>query len=85
VAAHLYDTGRYRALKPVDGKSVLLIEDTWTTGANVQSAAHALKQAGARTVAAVPIGRHIDPTFRDHDEQLRRLPAFDWGVCAVEP
>jgi hypothetical protein len=44
---------------PIAGSRVLLIDDTWTTGASAQSAAMALRGAGARSVAAVVIGRHI--------------------------
>ena len=47
-------------LRRVAGESVLVIDDTWTTGANAQSAAATLKQAGAGLVAAVMIGRHIN-------------------------
>jgi orotate phosphoribosyltransferase len=62
---------------------VLLIDDTWTTGASAQSAAAVLKQAGARTVAAVVIGRHLNRGWHENDQRLRRLPRpFDWSRCA---
>lgn len=38
----------------------MLIDDTWTTGASTQSAAYALKAAGARRVGVVVIGRRRD-------------------------
>jgi hypothetical protein len=44
---------------PVRGRDVLLIEDTWVTGGSAQSAAIALKRAGASRVALVVLGRHI--------------------------
>ncbi|GAA0950941.1 hypothetical protein GCM10009560_71070 [Nonomuraea longicatena] len=47
----------------LDGAGVLLLDDTWTTGARVQSAAYALKQAGAHRVAAVVLGRHANPGY----------------------
>ena len=52
------DPGRFRAPGPLSGAAVLLLDDTWTSGASVQSAAVALKRAGARSVAAVVLGRH---------------------------
>ena len=38
---------------------VLLLDDTWTTGSRAQSAAAALKLAGAARVVVVVLGRHI--------------------------
>ena len=61
---------------------VLLIDDTWTTGANAQSAAAALKRAGAGPVAAVVIGRHLNRGWGSNDSQLNGLPKpFDWDHC----
>lgn len=45
---------------PVAG-DVVVIDDTWVSGASAQSAAVALKAAGASRVAIVVIGRHINP------------------------
>ena len=53
------DPGRFRARRPLTGAAVLLVDDTWTTGSTAQSAAIALKLAGARSVAAVVLGRHL--------------------------
>jgi hypothetical protein len=44
----------------VAGASVLLLDDTWTSGASATGAAAALKLAGARSVAVVVLGRHLD-------------------------
>jgi hypothetical protein len=41
------------------GARVLLIDDTWTTGSSAQSAAMALRSAGAHSVATVVLGRHV--------------------------
>jgi orotate phosphoribosyltransferase len=55
---------------PVQGRRVLLVDDTFTSGAEVQSAASALQLAGAAIPAAVVIGRYIDPRFNDASKQL---------------
>jgi hypothetical protein len=57
----------------VAGADVLLVDDTWVSGASAQSAAAALKVAGARRVALVVIGRHLDPADPRSAEFLRTL------------
>ncbi len=59
--ARAVDPGRFRAPRPLDGAAVLLLDDTWTSGGTAQSAAVALKRAGARWVAVVVLGRHLPP------------------------
>lgn len=82
----LYPTGAngYQASRRLDGAEVLLIDDTWTTGASAQAAAQALRRAGARRVALVVIARHVNPGFGDNGARLRALPPFQWSACAVE-
>jgi hypothetical protein len=57
--ARSLDPGRFRAGQRLAGAGVLLLDDTWASGASAQSAAAALKQAGAAAVAVVVIGRHV--------------------------
>jgi len=84
VPGHQYDLNRFRARRPLNGSSVLLIDDTWTTGASTQSAACALKEAGAGRVGVVVIGRHINREYGDNAGHLKALPRpFDWATCAV--
>jgi hypothetical protein len=52
---------RFRADQQVAGAGVLLLDDSWVSGASAQSAAAALKLAGAGHVAIVVLGRHLDP------------------------
>ncbi len=52
------DPSRYAAGVSPEAR-ILLLDDTWTTGSSAQSAAMALRQAGARTVVAVVLGRHV--------------------------
>jgi hypothetical protein len=44
-----------------DGGDVLVVDDTWVSGGSAQSAAAALKLAGAHRVAVVVLGRHLNP------------------------
>lgn len=53
--------GWLRVEEPVAGADVLLVDDTWVSGGSAQSAAAALKLAGARRVALIVLGRHVDP------------------------
>jgi predicted amidophosphoribosyltransferase len=85
-----YYQDRYTASVPVDGRSVLLVDDTWATGGHAQSAAVALSGAGASSVGLVVIGRHIRPDWQPvkdgptSAEILAGLPkTFDWTTCCV--
>jgi predicted amidophosphoribosyltransferase len=70
----------------VQGRNVLIVDDTFTTGARVQSVAAALANAGARVVAAVPIGRVIDTNRPEKEEfwRAQRAIAFDFDTCCLE-
>jgi predicted amidophosphoribosyltransferase len=78
---------RYKAtLGLTDGPAVLLIDDTWTTGSRAQSAAIALRQAGAAKVAVVVIGRHFDRGFGPSETyyQQARARKFSWTECCLD-
>jgi hypothetical protein len=60
---------------PVAGADVLVVDDTWVSGGSAQSAAVALKLAGARRVAIVVIGRHVNPDDPRSAPFLRAVPA----------
>ena len=79
-----YDPSRYKSDAVRPGSHVILVDDAWTTGANVQSAATALKAAGAAQVSAMVLGRLL----RDDWEPTRRFIAngglrspFDPHAC----
>jgi hypothetical protein len=55
------DVGWLRATGPAEGADLLVADDTWVSGGSAQSAAAALKLAGARRVAIVVLGRYINP------------------------
>jgi len=66
---------------------VLLLDDTWMSGASAQSAAMALKLVGARRVAIVILGRHLnsaDPRAGPLIARLTPVP-YDPSMCAVHP
>lgn len=80
------DTG-YATVEDVAGMSVLLIDDTLTTGARIHSAASALQLVGASVVAAVVVGRVITPEFNDENRELwdeAGQQPFDFDVCCLE-
>ena len=80
---HTFSAERFEPVRRLAGEPVLLVDDTWTTGASAQSAAAALKRAGAGPVAAVVIGRHLNRDWHDNDRRLRALPTpFAWDRCA---
>jgi hypothetical protein len=87
--AHAAD--RFRAKTSLTGARVLVIDDTWTTGAHAQSASAALKAAGATTVAVVAIGRWFSPGYRtgtaDGESWLaeHRSKGWDWDRCCLDP
>lgn len=79
------DTGRYRADVAVRGARVLLLDDTWVSGASVQSAAAALKLAGAASVTAVVLGRYVnsaDPAVAPFAARVGNAP-YDPAKCAI--
>lgn len=44
----------------VEGSSVLLLDDTWTSGSSAASSAQALKDAGANDVTVMTLGRQLN-------------------------
>lgn len=84
VEPRTFNPDKFAATQPLNNRSVLLIDDTWTTGASAQSAAAALKAAGARATAVVVIGRHLNREWHENDRRLRGIERpFDWGKCAL--
>lgn len=62
----------WTATADVVGTRVLVVDDTWTSGARAQSAASALAAGGAEVTAVLAIGRVADPGFS-------REAGADWG------
>jgi predicted amidophosphoribosyltransferase len=83
VPERTFSPGKYEVARPLRGESVLLIDDTWTTGSGAESAAAALREAGAGSVAAVVVGRHVKRGWRENERRLHTLVRpYDWSTCA---
>jgi hypothetical protein len=76
----------YEPLRQLKGERILLVDDTFTSGARAQSAASVLSNAGATVAAIVPIGRVISPEFNDQTAEYWKRQSrlvFDFDVCCV--
>jgi hypothetical protein len=60
------------------GAHVLLIDDTWTTGGHAQSAALALRQAGATRVSALIVARWLTDDYQGTRQFLADLRKRDY-------
>ena len=80
--ATLYGRSKYapEMFAPLDprglrGRRIILIEDTWITGATAVSAAGAMYEAGAESVVITPIAREMKPSFHGEEHPYRTLIA----------
>lgn len=77
----------FRVIRDVNGLEIVLVDDTFTTGASVQSAVSALRLAGAKVIGVVVIGRVVNPDACPEEDALwasaRRTP---WRLnrCCTE-
>lgn len=73
----------YLCEEPVQGRRVLLVDDTYTTGAHVQSAARALLDAGAAAVRPLVIGRYVQPNWPGSESIMAWANRHRWSaeVC----
>lgn len=69
----------------LDGQHVLILDDVWTTGSNAQSAALAVRRAGAAAVSVLVVSRWLSPRRRLTAEFIaaRLNRAYDPDVCPV--
>jgi hypothetical protein len=75
----------FRPIRDLRQHRVLLIEDTFTTGARAQSAATALHHAGAAAVTVVTAGRVINPDWNDNCHRIWQSAtetSFTFDRCA---
>lgn len=75
----------FRTTEPVDGRQVLLIDDTFTSGASLQSAASRLALDGAEVVGAVVLGRFVRESWSNNQQFLQVMAEipFSWDSCCV--
>jgi hypothetical protein len=76
------DPDRFRAA-PLPGARVLLVDDTWTTGSSAQSAAMALRAAGACSVVTVVLGRHVSTLMAGRSGLWPAAMPFRMDSCAA--
>jgi hypothetical protein len=76
------DPARFRAAA-LQGARVLLLDDTWTTGSSAQSAAMALRGAGASSIVTVVLGRHVGGAAADVAGLGPATMPFSPDRCAV--
>lgn len=81
-----FSVERFVARERLSGEAVLLIDDTWTTGAHMHGAAAALKAAGAGPVGALAIGRWYHPLEPANSavEAQRRRRHWRWDECMLD-
>jgi len=80
------DDDAFTVPKRLSGERVLVIDDTLTTGARLQSAASALLGSGASAVVAIVVGRVIDPGWNDNCRRIwdqARETRFSFDHCCL--
>ncbi|WP_368661746.1 ComF family protein [Streptomyces sp. NA02950] len=75
----------FSASDVVKGARVLLLDDTYTSGGTLASAAHALKVRGATRVVGLTFGRQLGDEWEDSRRIIDDLPrrTLDLSQCAV--
>lgn len=83
--SHTLSDGRFEALEAARGRRVLILEDTFTTGASVFSAVAALRAAGAVVETVLVVGRHMNPGYSHTMVLLDRMKGTRWeeSDCVV--
>ena len=78
-----FDVRRYLASPNAAGQRILLLEDTWVTGGRAQSAAAALRTAGALSIGVVAVGQFVNAAHDDNGTRIGGLAAWSCDSCAL--
>lgn len=93
VAVEFVGVNRVRDLRPQDWRvldsatlpeHILVVDDSWVTGANAQSVASMLKASGVNQVSVFTVARVLRADFNPNPDFIRRRlrpPVFDWTRC----
>lgn len=72
------DADRFSVARNVTGERILLLDDTFTSGASLFSAMAALRSVGADVVGPVVLGRHVQPAWEPSQDMLSWLDDRKW-------
>lgn len=75
---------RFVVVENVGRRRVLLVDDTMTSGARLQSAASVLRLHGATVIAAVPIARYINADYSGELWKRASQIPYDFNRCCLE-
>lgn len=70
--------------RPIQDSHVLVIDDSWVSGARAQSVSSALIAAGAGQVSVLTVARVIDREYGPNQKFINKWltpPRFDWQRC----
>ena len=71
-------TDRFAVTRAVSGERLLILDDTFTSGATLFSAVAALLDGGAEIVGPVVLGRHVQPSWEPSRAMLSWLRTRSW-------
>lgn len=81
-AARFTVADRYRSA--VEGRHVLVVDDTWTSGSSIQSAAAVVKLAGAASVTGLCVARWLSARYSDQLALMKTLTRqYEPGHCPI--
>ncbi len=83
---NLADDDAFTVPRRLSGERVLVLDDTLTTGARLQSAVSALRRSGASAAAGIVVGRVIDPGWNDNCRRIwdqARETQFSFDQCCL--
>jgi hypothetical protein len=75
---HELRTDRFALVRDVRDERILVVDDTFTSGATMFSAVATLKEAGAVVVGPVVLGRHVRPEWDESRDMLSWLGSRPW-------